>query len=68
MLLCTLQSTYQKQVGTPAGLYFRGFDPSSPAEQYKMLKAFDMVISDHMFNASNTAFLVSTLSSQPCSP
>jgi hypothetical protein len=42
----------------PAGLYFRNFDPSSPAEQYKMLKAFDIVVSNHMFNASNTAFLV----------
>jgi hypothetical protein len=56
-----MQSTYQQQVGAPAGLYFRNFDPSSPAEQYKMLKAFDMVISNHMFNASNTAFLVRTL-------
>jgi hypothetical protein len=53
-----LQNTYNQQVGATAGLYFRGFDPSSPAEQYKMLRALDLVVSDHMFNASNTAFLV----------
>jgi hypothetical protein len=59
--LLFLQNTYNQQVGQTAGLYFRNFDPSSPAEQYKMLKALDLVVSDHMFNASNTAFLVRLL-------
>ncbi|KAJ9526088.1 hypothetical protein QJQ45_009538 [Haematococcus lacustris] len=50
------QATYAQQVGEPVGLYFRGIDPSDPAIQYKMLKAYDMALSCPMINASTTAF------------
>ncbi|GFH08868.1 uncharacterized protein HaLaN_03903 [Haematococcus lacustris] len=49
-------ATYAQQVGEPVGLYFRGIDPSDPAIQYKMLKAYDMALSCPMINASTTAF------------
>ena len=42
-------AAFRRQAGFPVGGYFRGFDQSQPAEQRKMLSAWQMVLDESQY-------------------
>ncbi|GFR43592.1 hypothetical protein Agub_g4689 [Astrephomene gubernaculifera] len=51
-----MDDTFNKQIGSPTGLYFRWLDPAPPAQQERMLRALTAVLDCPYTNATISAF------------
>lgn len=51
-----MDSTFDKQIGSPTRIYFRDFDPASPQQQGRMLAALDQALSSKYVNSTISAF------------